>query len=446
MSSRARIQSSKRNGARSNGPLTAESRARSSQNSLRHGLRAAPGRVLPGENAEELAAISEAWFKKLQPRDEAEDDLVNDLVNARWMAKRAGRALFEHAKAQIEQADNGEEKRVAAIMRRLLWDRRSGHVCLYALSPNVDGGPGTSRLDSPNDPDEPSELVRELEESLHGCEILIEHWKTLADRVRNDLPLQAHDRLTAIRMLGRQPAACLKDERVCLIYLACFALHTIEGKDAFDDLKSDMNTVELAEFKELVRSRGPLVVDAGNPRLAKEKLLALFDGMLMRLTAKLEVHQQHVAEKKENTSAKLAVDPAVEIDRLRRYEDACQRRVTRCEAAYWKHRREVANAGLDYRETEGDSVAEAVGAPEVPLAAEKNVTNEPRAAIDDAETEGLQEVARIDKELAQAMEELQRMRDAGIGPFMGLDGSGADGKAALAAAIFGRGPLLPPVT
>src|SRR5262249_17364958 len=160
-------------------------------------------------------------------------------------------------------------------------------------------------------PDEPAELVKELEGSLRGCQVLIEHWKTLADRVRSDLPLQAHDRLTAIRMLGRQPAECLKDERICLIYLACFALHTIEGKDAFDDLKSDLNTIALAKFKEEIRSRGPLVVDVGNPRLAKEKLLALFNTMLMRLTAKLEVYQQRAAEKKESESAKKAVDPAV---------------------------------------------------------------------------------------------------------------------------------------
>src|SRR5262245_34977047 len=270
MSSAARVKSSRANGALSRGPLSPAGKARSSQNSVRHGLRSAPGRVLPHESAEELAALSERWFNSLQPRDGAEDDLVRDLVNARWMMQRAKRAWDEHAKTCIEQIDDGEERRVAAIMRRLLWDRRSGHLCLYALSANVDGGPGTSKLDSPNDPNEPSELVRELEGSLKGCEVLFEQWKTLADRVRNDLPLQSHDRLTAIRMLGQQPANCARDDRTCLIYLACFALHTIEGKDAYDDLKSDMNTIELNEFKELIRSRGPLVVDGGNPKLAKE--------------------------------------------------------------------------------------------------------------------------------------------------------------------------------
>jgi hypothetical protein len=417
-------------------------------------LRSAPGRVLAHESAEELAALSERWFKSLQPRDGAEDDLVTDLVNARWMMERAKRALHEHAKTGIEQIDDGEEQRVEELMRRLLWDRRSGHLCLYALSANVDGGPGTSSLDSPDNPDEPSKLVRELEGSLRGCEVLIEHRKTLADRVRDGLPLQAHDRLTAIRMLGRQPADSLRDDRICLIYIACFALHTIEGKDAFDDLKSDVNTVELAQFKEEIRSRGPLVVDAGNPRLAKEKLLALFDGTLMRLTAKLEVHQQHAAEKKESKSAKIAVDPAVEVDRLRRYEQACDRRVKRCEAAYWKHRREVDEAGLGFEDSEGgfdvenaaDSAAESVGAEAATNGPEKNLTSEPRVAMEAAEAEGLQEVARIDKEVRQACEELRQMLGSGIEAFIGQGGNGADGKAALAAAIFGRGPLLQPVT
>src|SRR5262245_48588382 len=132
MSTAARQKSSRANGRLSRGPVSDAGKARSRENSFRHGLRAAPGRVLPGESAEELAALSERWFKALQPRDQAEDDLVKDLVNARWMAQRAERACFAHAKARIELDDHGEEKRVAALMRRLLWDRRSGHICMYA--------------------------------------------------------------------------------------------------------------------------------------------------------------------------------------------------------------------------------------------------------------------------------------------------------------------------
>jgi hypothetical protein len=180
----------------------------------------------------------------------------------------------------------------------------------------------------------------------------------------------------------------------------------------------------------------------------------LFDGMLMRLTAKLEVYQQHAAEKKESESAKITVDHKAEAERLRRYEQACHRRATRCEAAYWKHRREVDEAGLAFEDSEGgcdmgivaDSVAESVGAESATSEPDKNLTSEPRVAMRASEAEGPQEVARIDKEVRQACEELRMMLGSGIEAFIGQGGSGADGKAALAAAIFGRGPLLQPVT
>jgi hypothetical protein len=76
----------------------------------------------------------------------------------------------------------------------------------------------------------------------------------------------------------------------------------------------------------------------------------------------------------------------------------------------------------------------------------KNLTNEPKVATSASNAEELQEVARIDKDVRQACEELRMMLGSGIEAFMEGVGSGADGKAALAAAIFGRGPLLMPVT
>src|SRR5262249_18716366 len=137
-----------------------------------------------------------------------------------------------------------------------------------------------------------------------------------------------------------------------------------------------------------------------------------------------------------------------------RYEQACYRRATRCEAAYWKHRREVDEAGLRFEDGEGecegqsvgDLVTESVGAGAATNGSAKNLTNEPTAATSAAEAEGLREVASIDKDVRQACEELRTMLGSGIGAFMEGVGAGAEGKAALAAAIFGRGPLLPPVT
>src|SRR5262245_29890877 len=156
MSTHARIRSSQENGARSRGPVTAEGQAKSSQNSLRHGLRAAPGRVLPGECREELEALHLRWVKKLRPRDEAEEDLVADIVDARWMLRRTKLAQFEHLKTRIEQAGPCEERRVEILMNKLLWDPRGPH-CMYATSSVAHGGPATSSQASPDDPNLPSE-------------------------------------------------------------------------------------------------------------------------------------------------------------------------------------------------------------------------------------------------------------------------------------------------
>ena len=55
--SSARAEASRKNGARSRGPKTAEGKARSARNALKHGLRAEKYVVLPEEDADEFAGL-----------------------------------------------------------------------------------------------------------------------------------------------------------------------------------------------------------------------------------------------------------------------------------------------------------------------------------------------------------------------------------------------------
>src|SRR5262245_6937390 len=103
MTSKSQVASNRRNAKLSTGPSD-ESKSRTRLNGLKHGLRAAAGRVLPGECREELEALHLRWVKTLRPRDEAEEDLVSDIVDARWMLRRTKLAQFEHLKTRIEQA------------------------------------------------------------------------------------------------------------------------------------------------------------------------------------------------------------------------------------------------------------------------------------------------------------------------------------------------------
>jgi hypothetical protein len=65
--SNARAEASRKNGAKSPGPRTAEGRARSSQNALKHGMRAEKHVLLPDEDAAEFAALEAALVAELAP-------------------------------------------------------------------------------------------------------------------------------------------------------------------------------------------------------------------------------------------------------------------------------------------------------------------------------------------------------------------------------------------
>ena len=75
------------NGARSHGPVTAEGKAISARNSLRHGLRA-KAVVLPSESQEEFEALLESFLQRFQPADAVEAGLVESMAAARWRLLR----------------------------------------------------------------------------------------------------------------------------------------------------------------------------------------------------------------------------------------------------------------------------------------------------------------------------------------------------------------------
>ena len=94
----ARAAASRRNGAKSRGPKTPESKARSAQNALKHGFRAQKHMVLPSEDAAELAALEAALIEELAPVGALQAALAQRVVSAVWRLSRAERLeaeLFE---------------------------------------------------------------------------------------------------------------------------------------------------------------------------------------------------------------------------------------------------------------------------------------------------------------------------------------------------------------
>jgi hypothetical protein len=91
----ARAEASRRNGAKSCGPKSAEGKARSAQNALKHGLRAQKHLVLANENAADFAALEAALVEELAPEGVLQTILAQRIARAAWRLERADRLEIE---------------------------------------------------------------------------------------------------------------------------------------------------------------------------------------------------------------------------------------------------------------------------------------------------------------------------------------------------------------
>src|SRR5438105_494092 len=87
MHTEAQNEASRINEAKSNGPTTPEGKATSSANSLRHGL-TAKAILLTNEEPAKFHALAGTYYKKLQPADDLERDLVDEMVISKWRQRR----------------------------------------------------------------------------------------------------------------------------------------------------------------------------------------------------------------------------------------------------------------------------------------------------------------------------------------------------------------------
>jgi hypothetical protein len=83
----SKAQAARANGAKSRGPATPEGRAKSSRNSLRHGL-SAKSVLLPAESREQFQLLLDAHIQQFHPANPVEMDLVEAMAVARWRLRR----------------------------------------------------------------------------------------------------------------------------------------------------------------------------------------------------------------------------------------------------------------------------------------------------------------------------------------------------------------------
>src|SRR5260221_6637233 len=77
------------NGAKSDGPKSAEGKKKSSRNSLRHGCTASHTIILACEDPEDFERMVEKYDTMYKPVTLEEQDLVAEMISARWRIRRA---------------------------------------------------------------------------------------------------------------------------------------------------------------------------------------------------------------------------------------------------------------------------------------------------------------------------------------------------------------------
>ncbi len=126
-------EAARRNGAKSRGPKTAEGKAVSSRNALRHGL-ASQSVLLPHESQDEFDTLRRQFIERYQPADGPELCLVDQMFIATWLLRRACAAeshvLMELAGGRQNPlfGDRSDESFETSILLALGDSARDGRV------------------------------------------------------------------------------------------------------------------------------------------------------------------------------------------------------------------------------------------------------------------------------------------------------------------------------
>ena len=82
-------ESARINGAKSRGPKSAEGKKKSSRNSLQHGCTASHTIILACEDPKDFERMVEKYDTMYKPVTLEEQDLVAEMISARWRIRRA---------------------------------------------------------------------------------------------------------------------------------------------------------------------------------------------------------------------------------------------------------------------------------------------------------------------------------------------------------------------
>ncbi len=175
-----RAEINRQNSRRSTGPRSAQGKSHSSQNAVTHGLTARSG-LLIGEDPDEFEALKQMMIGRFKPYNDAELTVVERIAGDIWLSDRAaqaaGKRLAERLRhGPLEQAKKEKDEAIE-LGDRLFWQpafplpfTRRSHVGELTEPPCSENA---------IHPHHPARLCLRLEQTVAGCDWLIERWDAI---------------------------------------------------------------------------------------------------------------------------------------------------------------------------------------------------------------------------------------------------------------------------
>ena len=341
--SQRKIEANQLNAQKSTGPRTEEGKANSRCNAFKHGMRGSLP-VQPGEDAKVFYNHVEQCREELKPQTYLQRIAVDDFAIALWEADRARRASNVRLELRFDTRDERLADEVAVLGNRLFRDP-AGPTQKYGIGRYDFCNERTSCPDPDDVMSDPSCLIRRLEATEMGCRWLLDRWKELRVRLEPGKYWEGQDKFKATRLLGKQPLDVADVEDVAGIYLASFAIKP-KRKKPFAELRSELGIVEYPAFQKRVPDFYTSRPEFNDPVKAREFLIALTECAIERLTAKLRPKgDKEILDEAERRASLLWFDDSREAERLRSYEMACDRKLSRALDRLHKLRKEEGGEG-----------------------------------------------------------------------------------------------------
>jgi hypothetical protein len=337
-----RAEISRRNARKSTGPRTAAGKDRSKYNATKHGL-TARSVLLPGEDPSLLAARQQQLIDDLQPRHSAEITAIELMAGAIWRSDRseraAGKRLVHRLRHEPLEQARIEKNEAIELGGRLFWQL----AFPLPISKRFSVGKLTEPqcAENASHPHHPARLRLQLEQTIPGCEWLIDRWCDLRSRLCRDDFWLSTDAFKMVRLMGKHAIDMADDLDVTRVFLSSLTLISAPKagpeRESFDwisalikmlvtfdvENKNGIAAMAAKQCEPFARRLAELPLARLAPadeEQARENLNLIIDQERRRLEEILSALRAIADADQADAPARLAFETGPEGERYRRYE------------------------------------------------------------------------------------------------------------------------------